>query len=64
MIEANCVKTPKGLMLGKRVLKHGRTCLEYKCKAKTDVMTPEAVVESITGIKVKEIIYENTDSPS
>ncbi len=64
MIEANCIKTPKGLTLGKRVLKHGKTCIEYKCKSKTDVMTPETVVEQITGHKVKEIIYESVDPAS
>lgn len=64
MIEVNCIKTPKGLTLGKRVIKHGKTCIEYKCKSKTDVMTPEIVVEQITGHKVKEIIYESADQTS
>ena len=64
MSDADCIKTPKGLTLGKRVLKHGKTCMEYKCKTKTDVMTPEVVVERITGHKVKQIIYETTDYPS
>ena len=59
MIEVNCIKTPKGLTLGKRVIKHGK-----KCKSKTDVMTPETVVEQITGHKVKEIIYESADQAS
>ena len=61
MNDVDCIKTPKGLTLGRRVLKHGKTCMEYKCRGKTDVMTPEAVVERITGHKVKKIIYEDTD---
>ncbi len=64
MIDANCIRTPKGLTLGKRVMKHGQTCIEYKCKSKTDVMTPETVVEQITGHKVKKIVYEEADQVS
>lgn len=64
MVDVNCIRTPKGLTLGKRVLKHGQTCIEYKCKSKTDVMTPETVVEQITGHKVKKIVYEEADQVS
>lgn len=61
MNEADKIKTPSGLTMGKRVMKHGKLCMEYKRKDHTDVMTPETVVERITGVKVKAIIYETAE---
>jgi hypothetical protein len=58
MSEADKIKTPSGLTMGKRVMKHGKPCMEYRREGHTDVMTPEVVVERITGVKVKAIIYE------
>ncbi len=61
MSESDKIKTPSGLTMGKRVMKHGKPCMEYRREGRADVMTPETVVERITGVKVKAIIYETTE---
>ncbi|MBR1815062.1 MAG: hypothetical protein IJ773_14815 [Lachnospiraceae bacterium] len=58
LIEANEILSPKGLKMGTRFNKDGKTMVHYKVNKKYDDMTPEVVVECITGLKVKEIIYE------
>ena len=55
----NDVFTPRGAYLGTRVMIDGRPGLHYKAASKTDDMTPETVVECITGARVKKIEYED-----
>lgn len=55
----NDVITPNGAYLGTRIMINGSPGLHYKAANRTDDMTPEVVVECITGAKVKRIEYDN-----
>ena len=55
----NDIMTPRGAFLGTRIMIKGSPGLHYKAANRTDDMTPEQVVECITGAKVKKIEYDN-----
>ena len=46
-------------MLGERVYVNGHYYMRSKSGKKYDVVSPQQVVELITGCKVKQIVYEN-----
>ena len=52
------VKSPRGAMMGESIIQEGRMCLMIKSAKTYDVITPEEAVEAITGVPVKEIIYD------
>ena len=53
------IVTSKGVMLGERVYVNGNCYMRSKSGKKFDVVSPQQVVELITGGKVKQIVYEN-----
>ena len=53
------IVTSKGVMLGERVYVNGNCYMRSKSGKKFDVVSPQQVVELITGCKVKQIVYEN-----
>ena len=55
----NKVKTPNGATLGERIMISGSPGLRYKAAKKEDILTPEQIVECITGVPVLKIIYCN-----
>ena len=53
------IVTSKGVMLGERVYVNGHYYMRSNSGKKYDVVSPQQVVELITGCKVKQIVYEN-----
>lgn len=50
-------RTPKGATLGERISIGGKPGLHYKAGRKEDDLTPEMLVECVTGRKVAYILY-------
>lgn len=55
------IKTPRGATLGKPTIIDGRPGLHYKSGKKEDDLTPEQLVECVTGQKVLKIIYHTPE---
>lgn len=53
------IKTPKGAMLGNPTLIDGKPGLHYKAGKTEEDLTPEQLVECVTGKKVVRIIYQS-----
>lgn len=50
------IRTPNGLLIGKRRKQGGKTFIEYKVGNKYEMITVEELIECITGVKLKGII--------
>lgn len=59
--DPDVIRTPKGAKLGRRVLRENELFLEYKSGKVVDYLDIKYIVESITGLRVKEIIFDSTD---
>lgn len=59
--DPDVIRTPKGAKLGRRVLRENELVLEYKSGKVVDYLDVKSIVESITGLRVKEIIFDSTD---
>ena len=57
--DSNVVRTPSGIRLGDRVNVNGRKGLRVSHKGREDVLLPEELIESITGLPVEKIIFRN-----
>ncbi len=60
--DPDVIRTPKGAKLGRRVLRENEIVLEYKSGKVVDYLDVKSIVESITGLKVKEIIFDSTNN--
>lgn len=56
---AGKIKTPKGAMLGNPIIIDGKPGLHYKSGKTEEDLTPEQLVECVTGKKVVRIIYQS-----
>lgn len=53
------IKTPNGAMLGKSIIIDGKPGLHYKSGKTEEDLTPEQIVECVTGKKVVAIVYQS-----
>ena len=55
-------RTPGGANLGEGVMRNGDWCLKHKDGNRYEELSPETVVECISGRKVDRIIYMPTET--
>ncbi len=60
--DPDVIRTPKGAKLGRRVCFGDKIVLEYKVGKIVDYLDVKSIVECITGLKVKEIVFETVSN--
>lgn len=60
--QSDDIRTPHGLLIGKRRKRNGETVIDYMSRGKHETMTVKEIVECIEGIKLERVEYVHAEN--